>query len=56
MALSRILDRGRERAWFYRAVEAVDSRGNRVLRPQRMSDVKKPQPFTQGAAYLLFFC
>ena len=40
MALSRILDRGRERAWFYRAVEAVDSRGNRVLRPERVSSEK----------------
>lgn len=38
MALSRILDRGRERAWFYNVVEVRDSRGNRVKSNPQLAD------------------
>lgn len=31
VAISRLLDRGRERAWFYAARPDRDSRGNRIL-------------------------
>lgn len=30
VAISRLLDRGRERAWFYAAQDTRDSRGNRI--------------------------